>query len=359
MVYLHEYFQIFCYFITLVIDENWHGAALVLFFQLAELRQHQLVARAPHHANTLPHRRIPKTLGARPWMGKNTWPIKIWILVGRDANRSIGSPELHWLSQGELDAHHAHVVRLSTEKSHNLSRGWYKHAHWITIILITSKMSEIAQNLCLSRYHYQLKSKWLGGKQNQCINHLIQALIVNMLPNYVAHYHSQMLGFKGPDLAEKQCEQICTQCYDKDLHDWFLFISRVLILESLWLTPLSFYRPLAPLFLLTHAQLAVVTQSCALLYFTAHRDLLLQWRYCSGDTYCSRYSIVLLQYLSQACWLLCSPRLDFFHRTVISTLVAANRLRSQLPLCLIPLKVIHCIVPKWHALVNYFSSETI
>ena len=39
---------------------------------------------------------------------------------------------------------------------------------------------------------------------------------------------------------------------------------------------LSFYRPLAPLFLLTHAQLAVVTQSCALLYITAHCDLLLQ-----------------------------------------------------------------------------------
>ena len=39
---------------------------------------------------------------------------------------------------------------------------------------------------------------------------------------------------------------------------------------------LSFYRPLAPLFLSTHAQLAVVTQSCALLYITAHCDLLLQ-----------------------------------------------------------------------------------
>ena len=39
---------------------------------------------------------------------------------------------------------------------------------------------------------------------------------------------------------------------------------------------LSFYRPLAPLFLLTHAQLAVVTQSCALLYIAAHCDLLLQ-----------------------------------------------------------------------------------
>ena len=39
---------------------------------------------------------------------------------------------------------------------------------------------------------------------------------------------------------------------------------------------LSFYRPLAPLFLLTYAQLAVVTQSCALLYTAAHCDLLLQ-----------------------------------------------------------------------------------
>ena len=39
---------------------------------------------------------------------------------------------------------------------------------------------------------------------------------------------------------------------------------------------LSFYRPLAPLFMLTHAQLAIVTQSCALLYTAAHCDLLLQ-----------------------------------------------------------------------------------
>ena len=39
--------------------------------------------------------------------------------------------------------------------------------------------------------------------------------------------------------------------------------------------------------------------------------------YCSCDAYCSHYSIVLLQYISQACWVLCSPRLDFFHRTAI------------------------------------------
>ena len=39
---------------------------------------------------------------------------------------------------------------------------------------------------------------------------------------------------------------------------------------------LYFYRPLATLFLMTRAQLAVVTQSCALLYTAVHCDLLLQ-----------------------------------------------------------------------------------
>ena len=54
---------------------------------------------------------------------------------------------------------------------------------------------------------------------------------------------------------------LCTRCTD----------TGVIVTHAL-----SFYRPLAPLLLLTHAQLAVVTQSCALLYIAAHCDLLLQ-----------------------------------------------------------------------------------
>ena len=50
---------------------------------------------------------------------------------------------------------------------------------------------------------------------------------------------------------------------------------------------LSFYRPLAPLFLLTHAQLAVVTQSCALLYTAAHRDFIVLVTSIVRVTYCS------------------------------------------------------------------------
>ena len=133
--------------------------------------------------------------------------------------------------------------------------------------------------------------------------------------------------FQGPNVRRE------TNCYDKDLHDFWL----ILFISVYWYwshsdSRLIFLPASGPIVLLTRAQLAVVTQSCALLYITAHCDLLLQWHYCSSDAYCLRYSIVLLQYLSQACWVLWSPRLDFFHRTVISTLVAANRLEIPTPL---------------------------
>ena len=55
------------------------------------------------------------------------------------------------------------------------------------------------------------------------------------------------------------------------------------LLESWWLTTNI------SIVWMTHAQLTIVTQSCALLYIAAHCDLLLQWRYCSCDAYCSCY----------------------------------------------------------------------
>ena len=65
-------------------------------------------------------------------------------------------------------------------------------------------------------------------------------------------------------------------CYDKDLQgsifNYFLCTDTGVIVTH----ALSFYQPLAPFVLLTHVQLAVVTQSCTLLYIAAHCDLLLQ-----------------------------------------------------------------------------------
>ena len=54
--------------------------------------------------------------------------------------------------------------------------------------------------------------------------------------------------------------------YDKDLQTDFYLFTRCTDTGVIATHALSFYRPLAPLLLLTHAQLAVVTQSCALLY---------------------------------------------------------------------------------------------
>ena len=59
-------------------------------------------------------------------------------------------------------------------------------------------------------------------------------------------------------------------CYDKDLQTDFYLFTQCTNTGVITTHALSFYRPLAPLFLLTHVQLAVVTQSCALLYITAH-----------------------------------------------------------------------------------------
>ena len=65
-------------------------------------------------------------------------------------------------------------------------------------------------------------------------------------------------------------------CYDKDLQTDFIYFTRCTDTGVIVTHALLFYRPQAPLFMTTHAQLAVVTQSCALLYIAAHCDLLLQ-----------------------------------------------------------------------------------
>ena len=104
-------------------------------------------------------------------------------------------------------------------------------------------------------------------------------------------------------------------CYDKDLHGWFYLFLCVLILESLWLTPSSFYWPLASLFLwLMHSSLLWLraVQYCALWPIVAVTPLFL-WQLLFTLLYCS------LRVFSQACWVACSPRLDFFIVPTVTT----------------------------------------
>ena len=53
-----------------------------------------------------------------------------------------------------------------------------------------------------------LKSKWLEGKHNRHVDHLIHTLVVVLLPSYANRHDRQELGFDGPDLANKQRQEI-------------------------------------------------------------------------------------------------------------------------------------------------------
>ena len=114
------------------------------------------------------------------------------------------------------------MVRIGAAKSHDLSRKQYKYAYRVVRILIAREIIKITQIYCLSSYHHQLKSHWLDGKQNRRMDHLIYALVSDMLPNYVACCDSQDLGFKGPNLAEKRREEIrlqATEMNAKRIHN--------------------------------------------------------------------------------------------------------------------------------------------
>ena len=83
-------------------------------------------------------------------------------------------------------------------------------------------------------------------------------------------------------------------CYDKDLHDWIFIYFYMYWYWSHCDSHLHLSTGLWP-----HCSCDSCAAHCcdSELHSTVHCDLLLQWHYCSCDAYCSRYSIVLLEYL--------------------------------------------------------------
>ena len=87
-------------------------------------------------------------------------------------------------------------------------------------------------------------------------------------------------------MPAQEKEQIVKELEDVTIRTYrpiFIYFTRCTDTGVTVTHALSFYRPLAPLFLMTLAQLTVVTQSCALLYATAHCDseLRLTVHYCA------------------------------------------------------------------------------
>src|SRR6266849_4579524 len=62
--------------------------------------------------------------------------------------------------------------------------------------------------LFLTSYHHVLKDYWLDGKRNRRVDHLIHALVKDMIPSYEDRHKQQKLGMQGPNLAEKHQKDI-------------------------------------------------------------------------------------------------------------------------------------------------------
>ena len=67
---------------------------------------------------------------------------------------------------------------------------------------ISSQQKDLS-NLYIIGWHHLLKGKFLEGKQNQWLDHLIHTLIKDMVPDFRAKHDRQQMGFEGIDIEAK------------------------------------------------------------------------------------------------------------------------------------------------------------
>lgn len=66
----------------------------------------------------------------------------------------------------------------------------------------------MANENCSHSWHHLLKGKFLEGKRNRRLDHLIHVLVNNVVPYFKAKHHRQRWGFEGPDLELKHRREI-------------------------------------------------------------------------------------------------------------------------------------------------------
>jgi len=60
----------------------------------------------------------------------------------------------------------------------------------------------------LSRWHHVLKGKFLEGRRNRRLDHLIYILVVKVVPYYVKKQQRQELGFEGENLEMRRRKEV-------------------------------------------------------------------------------------------------------------------------------------------------------
>ncbi|KAJ6575590.1 hypothetical protein DFH09DRAFT_834273, partial [Mycena vulgaris] len=71
-----------------------------------------------------------------------------------------------------------------------------------------SILQDCDTNMLIEVWHHVLKSKFLQGKQNRRLDHLLSTLMDAALPYYALKQRRQEFGFEGPDIEVKKRQQI-------------------------------------------------------------------------------------------------------------------------------------------------------
>ncbi|EPT06223.1 hypothetical protein FOMPIDRAFT_1110572, partial [Fomitopsis schrenkii] len=92
----------------------------------------------------------------------------------------------------------------------------YLRSYWIPYRKWWSAVSRVGRNIweanntnmLLEAYHHVLKGKFLEGKRNHRVDHLLYTLIKNLIPYYAFRLRRQCFDFEGPDLEVMERKKI-------------------------------------------------------------------------------------------------------------------------------------------------------
>jgi len=73
------------------------------------------------------------------------------------------------------------------------------NTNMLVIAYVVYLLSEVIK-LTNLRYHHVLKTHCLGGKCNWCVDYIIQALVIDYLPELQNQHSQQLVKLEGPNL---------------------------------------------------------------------------------------------------------------------------------------------------------------
>ncbi|KAJ6552240.1 hypothetical protein DFH09DRAFT_1038848 [Mycena vulgaris] len=80
---------------------------------------------------------------------------------------------------------------------------------WSAIYRMPRSIFEVSDtNMLIEAWHHVLKYKFLLGKRNRRLDHLIKTLVDDVLPYYALKQRRQDYGFEGPDIEVKKRQKI-------------------------------------------------------------------------------------------------------------------------------------------------------